>query len=294
MKIMKDNFLRRTVRYILAKETLNWLSDEIYIKVKYWARIGKKINLDNPQTFNEKLQWLKLNDRKPIYTKLVDKYEVRKYIENKIGEEYLVPMYGVWENVNDIDFEKLPKQFVLKCTHNSGGVVICKDKEKLNIEETKRKLEKCLRKNFYYQGREWPYKNVKPRIIAEKYLVDESKKELKDYKFLCFNGKAKLIEIHQGRFEKHTQDIYDIDWKKTDITQGPIAEKKIKKPKNLEKMIKLTEKLAKDFIHVRIDWYNINGKIIFGEITLYDGSGFTGFDIEEHDRKIGSWINLDI
>ena len=288
---MKFSLIKKFIRYMCVNNLLNFLSDEIYLKLKYWACMDGKLNLINPQSFNEKLQWLKLNDRNPLYTKLVDKYEVREYIKKEIGEEYLVPIYGVWEKFDNIDFEKLPDQFVIKCTHDSGGIVICKDKKLFDKKKAKKKIEKLLKRNFYYIGREWPYKNIKPRIIVEKYL-EELNGELTDYKFLCFNGKAKLIEIHQGRFRSHTQDFYDIEWNKTNITQGPVADEDIPKPQNLEKMIELSEKLAQNFIHVRIDWYNINGKIIFGEITLYDGSGFYKFDLEEYNKKIGSWLQL--
>lgn len=286
-------YIRKAIKKICYKGVLNFLPDKIYLKLLFKAHLNQNLNLNNPQTFNEKLQWLKLNDRKEIYTTMVDKFEVKEYVKNLISEEYIIPTLGVWDRFEDIDFNTLPNQFVLKCTHNSGGIVICKDKNELNVKEAKNKIEKSLRNKYFYSGREWPYKNVKPRIIAEEYLEDESGTELKDYKVLCFNGKAKLIELHSGRFCNHTQDFYDINWKKADISQGPTSKKFFKKPYNLEKMIELSELIAKNMIHVRVDWYNIKDKLYFGEITLYDGSGFEKFDKYEYDKMIGDWITLN-
>ncbi len=198
--------------------------DKLYLKIFYKKALGKKLDLNNPVTYNEKIQWMKLYYRKKIMTELVDKYEVRKHITKAIGEEYLFPLYGVWDSPEEIDYDALPDQFVLKCTHDSGSVVICKDKSKLDIPAAKAKLSKHLKRNYYWTNREWPYKNVPPRIIAEKYMEDETG-ELRDFKFLCFNGIAKMIELHSGRFEKHTQDFYDAQWKRLDIIQGvPMAD----------------------------------------------------------------------
>ena len=271
------------------------LPDSLYIKLKYFLHFKKFPNLKNPNTFNEKLQWLKLHDRNPEYTKMVDKYEVRKYIAEKIGEEYLIPLLGVWDKAEDIDFDKLPDQFVLKCNHNSGlGMCICKDKSVLDIRKVKKELTLGLKENYYKMGREWPYKNVKPRIIAEKYMVDESGTELKDYKFLCFNGKVKLIEYHTGRFSgNHTQDFYDEKWNKTDISQeGTISDFVVEKPLMFDEMVRLSEILAENIPHVRIDWYQINDKIYFGEITFFDSSGLILFDNEDDNLYLGSLIDL--
>lgn len=199
--------------YFLNRGIINWCSDEKYLAVRYWIKTGKKLDLNHPKTFNEKLQWLKLHDRNPLYTTLVDKYAVRDYIKEKLGEEYLIPLIeGPWTNAKDIDFDKLPDQFVLKCTHDSGSVVICRDKEKLDIKSAVRKLNKALKYNFYYAGREWPYKNVKPRIIAEKYMENESTDEdiinkgLIDYKFYCFNGQVKYLYVSEGLENHGTSD----------------------------------------------------------------------------------------
>src|SRR5699024_8410056 len=178
---------------------LNWLPDKIYLKICFRAKMRRKIDFSNVRTYNEKLQWLKINDRNPIYTKMVDKYEVREYIANHIGEEYLIPLIGVYDSFEEINFNELPNQFVLKCTHDSGGLVICKDKSKLDIEAARKKINDSLKRNYYYLFREWPYKNVKPRVICEKYMVDEFEKELKDYKFFCFNGKPKALFVASDR-----------------------------------------------------------------------------------------------
>ncbi len=179
------------VFYILNFKIFRLIPDELYLKIYYWLRINKKLNLDNPKTFNEKLQWLKLYDRNPAYVNLVDKYEVRKYIAEVIGKEYLIPLIGVWDKFEDINFSKLPNQFVLKCTHDSGGIVICTDKSKLEFEVARKKINNSLNRNYFYHAREWPYKDIKPRIICEEYMVNGSGKELKDYKFMCFNGEVK-------------------------------------------------------------------------------------------------------
>lgn len=270
------------------------IPDDKYLKIIYKSILKKDLNLDNPTTFNEKLQWLKLNDRNPEYTKMVDKYEVKEYVSNIIGKEHIIPLIGVWDKFEDIDFEKLPNQFVLKCTHDTGGIVICKNKSELNLKETKKKIKKSLKRNFYYYGREWPYKDVKPRIIAEKYMVDESGTELKDYKIFCFDGKAKFILVDFGRFSRHYRNIYDLNWNllELQIKFPRNIEQKINKPDNLEEMINLAERLSKDIPHVRVDFYNVNGKNYFGELTFFHGSGFTKIEPEGWDEKIGEYLKL--
>lgn len=277
----------------------NRLSDEEFLRRKFKAIFHYNLDLDNPRTFNEKIQWLKLHDRDQKYTVYVDKYLVRGYISDVIGDEYLIPLLGVWDSPYEIDFNSLPNQFVLKCNHNSGeGMVICKDKTKLNIRRAIAGLKKGLNQNYYIFNREWPYKDVPRKIIAEKYMVDETGNDLRDYKVLCFNGKAKLIEFHQGRFTDHqTQDFYTTNWKLTDISQSGFAgvsEKRIPcdAPSTLDEMIRLSEILARDMIHVRIDWYSICGKLYFGEISFYDGSGFDKFDKKEYDQRLGDMISL--
>lgn len=291
-KIIKNP--RKIFVYMGSMGMLNWMPDKIYLKIVFRAIMGYKLDLKNPQTFSEKLQWIKINMRDPLWTKLVDKYEVKKYVGNIIGEEYIIPNLGIYEKFEEINFESLPRQFVLKCTHDSGGLIICKDKENLNFEEAEKKIKRSLGKNYFYWGREWPYKDVKPRIICEKYISDSNSLP-DDYKVVCFNGKAKLIQIHRGRYENHTQDIYDVEWNKTDISQdNMISNIEFNKPKELNLMIELSEKLSRGIPQVRVDWFIVQNKLYFGEITFFDGSGMYPFDKFEHDKLLGDWIELGI
>ena len=280
-----------------AKGWLDWMPDSLYLKLLYKAATGEKCDLKHPVTFNEKLQWLKLHDRKPEYADMVDKYEVRKIIENSIGAEYLIPCYGVYNSFEEIDFSSLPDQFVLKCTHDSGSVIICKDKTEFDRAAAKQSLDASMKRNYYSTYREWPYKYVKPRIIAEKYMIDESGDDLKDYKVMCFNGEAKVIEVHENRFTKgkeHTQTFYDRNWNKLTIIQEGLmyVTDERRAPAQLDKILALSEELAKDMYHARIDWYIINDKIYFGEITCYDGAGFETFPNKEDNVYLGSLLKL--
>lgn len=271
------------------------LPDRLYLELMFYYRIKSKLNLKNPRSFNEKLQWLKLYDRNPQYISLTDKYEVRKHVKEIIGSEYLIPLLGVWDSFEQIDFFKLPNQFVLKCTHDSGGVIICKNKEELDIEFTKKKLKELLKKNYYYVGREWPYKNIKPRIICEKYMVDESGIELKDYKFLCFNGEPKIIQVMSGRKNgNYYINHYDINWDRVEIHRKRCAEnpKGIDKPAGLQTMIDISRRLSRDIPFVRVDLYSTARQILFGEMTFYPVSGYMDFQDERWDYKLGSWIEL--
>lgn len=274
----------------------NWMSDELYIRIAYRARMGKKLVLNQPQTFSEKLQWLKLYNRRLEYTALVDKYEVKPIVAKIIGEEYIIPTLGVWNHYDEIDFDKLPNQFVLKCTHDSGGLVVCKDKGKLDRKATKRKIEQCLKNNFFWGMREWPYKNVKPRIIAEQYMEDEQTKELRDYKFFCFDGEVKALFIATERMKEGEEtkfDFFDENYNHLPFTNGhPNAEVLPKKPVCFDEMKVLAAKLSKGIPHVRVDFYEVNGKVYFGEMTFFHWSGFTPFVPEEWDYKFGSWIKL--
>lgn len=260
----------------------------------YQVKLGKKLNLNKPLYFNEKLNWLKLHDRKDIYTKMADKYEVREIIKERLGEDYLIPLLGVWDRVEDIDFSKLPEQFVLKCTHDSGSVIICKDKKSFDKEEAIRKLIMTMKTNYFYPSREWPYKNIKPRIIAEKYMVDESGMELKDYKIYNFGGEPKLIQVDFGRFVHHERNLYTLDWKyiPEEIEYPTNESVQITKPGCLEEMLACARLLAKGIPSVRTDFYSINGKIYFGEITFYQEGGFARFHSEAYSRKLGDWIEL--
>lgn len=271
--------------------------DKLYLKMMFYKHFKRNLNFKRPETFSEKLQWLKMNDRKPEYTVFVDKYKVREYIKGKIGEEYLVPLLGVWNDASSIDFSKLPNQFVLKCNHDSKSTIICRDKSQLNKQQAVEKLNKRLNLNAYWYGREWPYKNVKPLVIAEQYLKSEKDESLTDYKVLCFNGKAKYVQVYCGRGTDHyTLDYYDMEWNIMRIEQKGIklTEQPLKKPVFLDEMISLSEVLAKELIHARIDWYYVNGQLYFGEITFFDGSGFVPFLKEQDDTLLGNLIKLPI
>ena len=269
-----------------------FIPDKIYIKCFYKKHMKKTLNLKNPKTFNEKIQWLKLYDRKTVYTTMVDKAEVKRLVANILGEEYIIPTLGVWDDPNEIDFEKLPAQFVLKTTHDSGGIIICKDKSTLDIERTISKLKEFLKKRAFYYGREWPYKNVKPRIIAEAYMAD-SHEELNDYKFFCFNGKPKALFVATDRHKDTKFDFFDLDFNHLPIVNGhPNAHRKFDKPQNFEKMIEIAEKLSAGIPHVRVDLYNVDSRILFGELTFSHYSGIVPFEPEEWDGIMGEWINL--
>lgn len=276
------------------KYSLRFLPDKIYIQLYYFAYFKKFINFKNPRTYNEKLNWLKLNYRNPRYTKLVDKYEVKKYIADIIGNEYIIPTLGIWKNFDDIDFDKLPNQFVLKCTHDSEGIVIVKDKSKLDIKEAKKKIEDALKYNFFYIGREWPYKNINPRIIAEEYMEDNTDKELKDYKFFCFDGVVRAMFVASDRGAGDTKfDYYDTEFNHLDLIQHyPNNKNRIKKPINFGKMKELAKIISKGFPHVRVDFYEVNGKVYFGELTFYHFSGFQPFYPNRWDEIFGEWLKL--
>lgn len=282
------------INYILNKKITRIIPDKTLLKIKYKVVMGKKLNLDNPQSFNEKLQWLKLYDRKTGYNKLVDKYAVRQHIMDTIGKEYLIPLMGVYDTYDEIDFNVLPNQFVLKPNHTSGDIFICKDKSQINYVVLEKQVKKWLKREYYWLHREWPYKNIKPKIICEKFMSDKETAP-DDYKILCFHGKAKLIEVHIDRYGDHKQDFYDAQWNKTKLSQeGTNSELIYEKPQQLKEMIQLSEQLSANMAHVRIDWYIVEETLYFGEITFFDGAGFTPFENEEDDYLLGSWITLPV
>ena len=270
------------------------LPDKMYLNLRFHYNFHRWINWKNPQTYNEKLQWMKVYDRNPLYTKLVDKYEVRQYIADILGEEYLFPCYGVWDKFEDIDFSKLPDQFVLKCTHDSGSVRICKDKSNFDMEENAKHFAKCLNTSSYLGGREWAYKSVKPRIIAEK-LMTENGEGLKDYKFFCFAGKVKAMFIATDRGKEDTDvkfDFFDDQFNHLPMKHGHENAASVpEKPSRFEEMKEIAEKLSGKMRHVRIDLYEVDNRIYFGEFTFYHHCGFVPFDPEEWDYTFGSWIN---
>lgn len=286
---MSSNKILKRIKY-----AMRIVPDKAYIQMYYFAHFKRFCNLRNPETYNEKLNWLKLHDRNEEYTKLVDKYEVKEYIASIIGEDYIIPTLGVWNHFDDIDFEKLPNQFVLKCTHDSEGLVIVKDKSKLDKVAAKEKIEAALKQNFYYIGREWPYKNVKPRIIAEKYMEDHVDGELRDYKFFCFDGQPKAMFIASDRASDHVKfDYFDLEFNHLDIKQKyPHAQNTLRKPETFDKMIEFSKILSKGFPHVRVDFYEVDGRLYFGELTFYHFSGFMPFEPSKWDKTFGDWIHL--
>ena len=271
----------------------NKLSDEKFLRKKWKAIFGKELNLNNPKTFNEKLQWLKLYDRKPEYIKMVDKCEVKKHAAGIIGEEYIIPTLGVWENYDEIDFDGLPDRFVLKCTHDSGSVKIIKNKSNIDHVQLKEYFTKKLSINYYYHSREWPYKNVKPRIIAEEYIEDDINPELRVYKVFNFNGEPGIIQMVNGDKTSHEYiNYYDTEWNFLELKQnypnGPID----KKPVCLNEILELSAKLSQKMPFIRTDFYVVKGKVLFSEFTFYSDAGFIAFDPKEWDQKLGDMISL--
>ena len=280
---------------LARKGWVNWIPDKAFLEIAYRLAMKKKLNLQDPQTFNEKLQWLKLHDRKPIYTTMVYKYEANQYVAERICKEYVIPTYGVWDTFDEIDFDTLPDQFVLKCTHDCGGLVICKDKSKFDIQAARDKMNKHLRRNYYFSRREWPYKDVKPRIIAEKYMQDSETNELRDYKFFCFSGEVKFLKIDFNRFTYHQANYYTPDGQILpfgETVYPPDFTKEISMPRSLEKMVEFAEILSQGKAFLRVDFYEVDGKIYFGELTFYPNSGLGTFTSEEWDQVLGEWLHL--
>lgn len=275
---------------------LNRLGDGMYLRIVYRARMGKHLNLKNPASFNEKLQWLKLHDRRSDYPRMVDKQLAKDYVAERIGGEYIIPTLGLWERFDEIDFDALPERFVLKCTHDSGGLVICRDKAHFNKAAAREKIERSLNRNFYYHGREWPYKDVKPRIIAEKYMENPDGSDLSDYKLHCFNGRMKMVLVCRDRYgaDGLTEDFFSETWEHLPVKRPKLnrARQAIPCPETLPRMIELAEKLSAGIPFLRVDFYEISGKIYFGELTFFPTSGMARFDPDEWDGIIGGWIDL--
>lgn len=272
------------------------MSDRFFLKTMWRMVMGYELDLENPQTFNEKLNWIKLYDHNPLYTLLVDKYRVKEYVAERIGKEYVIPTLAVYHSVDEIDIDELPNQFVLKCNHDSGSIAICRDKATFDLEAAKKKLGEGLKHNFYWEAREWAYKNVEPVIFAEQYMESEYGKDLPDYKFFAFDGEVKALYIATERFNKDAEtcfDFYDMDFNHINVkNEHPNATKLIKKPKCFDEMVALSEKLSKGFPQVRCDFYEVNGKVYFGEFTFYHMGGFTPFEPKDFDRELGQWVKL--
>ena len=288
MKYLHPKKWRRIIKKTLSDLIFNdfvlnyCLSDKVYLKYRYKKVFGRKIDFENPQTFNEKIQWLKLYDRNPSYHNMVDKYEAKKYVAKIIGEEYIIPTLGVWSNFDDINFDKLPNQFVLKCNHDCGSTIICYDKSTFDFKSAKIKLNKALKQNYYkFLNRQWAYKDIKPLIIAEQLMIDKKEGELEDYKFMIFNNKLKCTFVCTDRFSGDGLKVtfFDEQWKKLNFERLYKSEVDLPKPANYEKMKDIAEKLAQDIKapFVRIDLYDIKNKIYFGEITFYPGGGTERF-----------------
>ena len=272
------------------------LPDKLYLKCMYSATMKKKLHLNPPVLYNEKIQWLKLNDFKPEYVKMADKYEVKLYVKERIGGEHIVPNYGVWDRFEDIDFDALPNEFVLKCTHDSASYVICKDKNKFDYNSAKEKISRCLARDFFSIGREKQYKYVKPRIIAEKYLEDHKYHELRDYKVFTFNSVPKIMHIVSNRQnvnEPTYGDFFDMDYNHLDLTMGhdqaPVPPEK---PVNFDKMREFAGVLSKDIPHCRVDFYEVDGKLYFGELTFRQDSGFADVKPDRWNKILGDWIDI--
>ena len=284
-------FLKMIVSRILASRLF---SDKFAIKTKYRLEMKKKLNLKNPQTFNEKLNWIKLYYRKPIMTTMVDKYDVKKYVSDIIGPEYVIPSIAIYDKWDDIDFDSLKAPFVLKTTHSSGVIAVVKDKESFDFETTKKKFNKSLKQNYFYSCREWPYKNVKPRIIVEQFVKDSKEDNLPVYKFFCFNGEPYLVQtIKNDKTSYETIDYFDMDWKFLELKQNfENSEVPLTKPSNFEEMKELAAKLSKGFPFVRVDLYSVDGKVYFSEFTFFSDAGYQRFYPDEWDLKLGEKIVL--
>lgn len=270
-----------------------WMSDKYFIKVMWKQMAGYSLDLDNPSTYNEKLQWLKLYDRNPLYTQLVDKYRVKEWVKHKIGEEYVIPLIAVYDDVDEIDVESLPCQFVLKCNHDSGSVIVVRDKSNLDWKNVHSRLKRSLERNFYDCFREWAYKDVKPCVLAEQYMEDITNKNLMDCKFFCFDGVPKLLYVARDGAEIPTTDFFDMDFNHLPIRmKDPNAKERIEKPGTFDKMVELAKVLSDGIPHVRVDFYSIGDKIYFGEMTFYPSCGFTMVKPMEWNQKMGDWIKL--
>jgi hypothetical protein len=267
--------------------------DVDFVKNQFEERLQKKLNLVNPRTFSEKIQWLKLFDKNPLYTTLADKYLVREYVKSKVGEDVLNELYGVYEDFENIDFNKLPNSFVIKATHGSGWNIICSDKRNLDLTSTKKIVDQWLSENYYDYGREFVYKDIRPRIVIEKYISNNDNSPLNDYKIFCFNGSPKFIQVDIDRFTNHTRNFYDTNWNRLPFRLlYKSSPKEVERPKNLNSMLEIAKKLSENIKFCRVDLYEVNKKIIFGEITFYPENGLGKFDPSEYDRVIGEYLKL--
>ena len=286
----KESFIKRSIHWMWRHFVV---SDKLYISLLYKERFHKALNWDNPQSFNEKLQWLKLYAHRPIYTIMADKYAVKKYVADIIGEQYVVPCLGVWEKPEEIDFNSLPNQFALKCTHNSGrGRCICNDKSKMNLDEVRSNIAEGFKENYYLPGRDKQYRDIPKKIIADKYLDDGTGAELRDYKWWCFDGKP-IYMYYTNKGKNIYENFYDMDYQPVNINHGfTRLTPEQPKPENFDLMKDLAAKLSKDIPFVRVDFFDVNGKVYFGEFTFFDWGGLRPFETDEMDLKLGALIKL--
>lgn len=276
---------------------LRWMPARMYLSALWRAYFHKKLDWNNPRSFNEKIQWLKVYDKNPLYPTLADKFAAREFIRQVIGEEYLIPLVGgPWESFDEIDFSALPERFVLKTTHDSGGVVICRGKDEFDLQSAREKLEKSLKRNYYWGGREWPYRDIKPRIIAEVYMENASCGELPDYKFMMFGGEHRCAFVCTNRFlgNKLNVTFFDPDWNRMPFERHYHADPQtLQKPASYDEMIRVANKLSEGLPFLRVDLYEVDGRVYCGELTLYPGSGLETFQPEEWDDRLGEWLELE-
>lgn len=291
-------FFGRVFRWLGKKEFLNFIDDEMYLKISYFLLMGKSVNFSNPTTLNQKINWLKINDRKRKYINMVDKCNAKEYVANIIGNEHIIPTLGVWNSCDEIDFNGLPDKFVLKCTHDCGSAIVCRNKSEISIEAIKGDLTKCLKRNYFCMGREWVYKNIKPRIVAEQYMEDTETKDLRDYKFYCFGDVVDCVLVCVGRERGNTKFyFFDKNWnlkRYNKLGKEAPADFTLPKPKNIDKMFDIAKKLsvASGAPFLRVDLYNVNGKIYFGELTFYPDCGMDRNRLPETDEYFGSLVDL--
>jgi len=296
VEVLRRMTLCRIFAHLVRTHEFRWISDEWYLRWVYKGNTGRKLNLSNPKRFSEKMQWLKIHDRNPVYTTMVDKLAVKEWAGSIIGKEHIIPLLGTWERAEDIDFNTLPEQFVIKCNHDSHSIIICKDKNRLDIQDTRRALAASMKKNQYYaEGRQWPYLNVRPCILAEKYMEDEQLGELRDYKFFTFNGEPRLMYVATGRGTGQTYgDFFDMNYQHQDLRidheMSPVCPEK---PETFDAMKEAARRLAQGVPQVRVDFYEVNGQFYFGEMTFFHCSGFGNFKPDEWDAKLGELIHLE-
>ena len=297
--MIRGTELMNRLKKFLKKHNPSWLlkfiPDRLFLKIKYRIKVGRRLDLENPATFTEKIQWLKLYERNPLYTRMVDKYEAKEYVGSVIGDRYVIPNIGVWEKAEDIDFDSLPEQFVIKCTHDSGGLVICKDKSKLDIAAARELLRSCMKRNWFYFSREYAYKQISPRIIAEEYLENDSKEGLHDYKVWCFDGEPRYIQYVTGRIGRHSYEgFYDTDWNLQPFTyHNPPVMSEIPRPERLDELIGISRRLAQGLPFLRADFYILSdGTIRFGELTFYPNGGFDIWTPADTDAMMGKLMSL--